>query len=186
MCIRDSALLGDGFVPWKPYQHPTYGAIEIGGSKKEWGRTPPSFLLEEELHRNMAFTLYHAGTLPLLRISEVAITPLGGRLFKVWVTVENQRMMPTRTARDVIHEINPPDVVSLRGDNVKVLSGGRITDRFFKRVQAVECRPERVLLDTISGLDAERVQFVLQGSGSFTVTVDSAKGGLLRKDGVLP
>ncbi len=179
-------LLGDGIVPWRSHQHPTYGAIELGGSKKEWGRTPPSFLLEEEIHRNMAFTLYHASTLPLLRISDVNVAPLGGRLFKVWVMVENQRMMPTRTARDVIHKIGPPDIVSLRGDNIKVLSGGRVTDRFFKRVAAVECRPERVELDTIGGLDAERVQFLLQGNGSFTVTVDSAKGGLLRKDSVLP
>jgi len=54
-------LLGDGFVPWQEYDHPTYGKIEIGGRKKEWGRIPPSFLLEEELHRNMAFALYHAG-----------------------------------------------------------------------------------------------------------------------------
>jgi hypothetical protein len=179
-------LLGDGFVPWKPYQHPTYGPIEIGGRKKEWGRTPPSFLLEEELHRNMAFTLYHAGTMPKLRISDVNVVPLGGRAFKVWVTVENPRLMPTRTARDVACQISPPDIVSLHGDNIQVLSGGRVTDRFFRRVEAVECRPERVGLETIAGMDAERVQFVLRGTGSFTVTVDSAKGGLLRRDGVLP
>jgi hypothetical protein len=179
-------LLGDGFVPWKPYNHPTYGLIEIGGSKKEWGRTPPSFLLEEELHRNMAFTLYHAGTLPLLRIGDVTVTPLGGNLFKVWVTVENQRMMPTRTAQDVDHQISPPDIVSIKGDGIKVLSSGRVTDRFFKRAEAVECRPERVELETISGMEAVRVQFILQGSGPFTVTVDSARGGLLHKDASLP
>jgi hypothetical protein len=143
-------------------------------------------LLEEELHRNMAFTLYHASTLPLLRISDVNVAPLGGSLFKVWVTVENQRLMPTRTAQDVDHQISPPDVVSIQGDGVKVISSGRITDRFFKRVEAVECRPERVELETISGMDAARVQFILQGSGHFTVTVDSARGGLLRKDGSLP
>ena len=179
-------LLGDGLVAWKPYNHPTYGPIEIGGEKKEWGRTPPSFLLEEELHRNMAFTLYHAGTLPLLRISDVNVAPLGGNLFKVWVTVENQRMMPTRTAQDVDHQISPPDVVSIRGEGVKVISSGCVTDRFFKRVEAVECRPERVELETISGMEAARVQFILQGSGRFTVTVDSARGGLLRKDAALP
>ena len=179
-------LLGDGFVAWKPYHHPTYGQIEIGGEKKEWGRTPPSFLLEEELHRNMAFTLYHAGTLPLLRISDVNVAPLGGNLFKVWVTVENQRMMPTRTAQDVDHQISPPDVVSTHGDGVKVISSGRVTDRFFKRVEAVECRPERVELETISGMEAARVQFILQGSGRFTVTVDSARGGWLHQDAALP
>jgi hypothetical protein len=179
-------LLGDGFVPWKPYNHPTYGAIEIGGSKKEWGRTPPSFLLEEELHRNMAFTLYHAGTLPLLRISDLTKTPLGGNLFKVWVTVENQRLMPTRTAQDVDHQISPPDIVSIKGDGIEVLSSGRVTDRFFQRAETVECRPERVELETIGGMEAVRVQFILQGRGPFTVTVDSARGGLLHKEASLP
>jgi hypothetical protein len=179
-------LLNDGLVAWRSYDHPTYGRIEIGGPKKEWGRVPPSFLLEEELHRNMAFALYHAGVLPLLRISEVNVESLGGELFKVWVTVENQRLMPTRTAQDVEHRISPPDLVALRGDQVQVLSGGRVTDRFFRRVEAVEARPERLELDTIGGLDAVRVQFVVKGSGNFTVTVDSAKGGLLQKDASLP
>ncbi|OHB63895.1 MAG: hypothetical protein A2Y77_01390, partial [Planctomycetes bacterium RBG_13_62_9] len=154
-------LLGDGLVAWREYDHPTYGRIEIGGSKKEWGRTPPSFLLEEELHRNMAFSLYHAGTMPLLRIGDLSVESLGGNLFKIWVTIENQRMMPTRTAQDIDHDISPPDIVSLKGDGVKVLSSGRVTDRFFKRVAAVECRPERVELNTIDGLAAERVQFIL-------------------------
>ncbi len=179
-------LLGDGVVPWKPYKHPTFGWIEIGGLKKEWGRTPPSFLLEEELHRNMAFTLYHAGTLPLVRISDVNVTPLGGRLFNVWVTIENQRLMPTRTAQDVDHHISPPDIVSIQGDDIKVVSSGRVTDRFFKRVEAVEYRPERVELETIPGMEAARVQFLLQGSGRFTVTFDSARGGLLHREGALP
>lgn len=179
-------LLGDGVVPWKPYRHPTYGLIEIGGTRKEWGRTPPSFLLEEELHRNMAFTLYHASTLPLLRISDVNVVPLGSALFKIWVTVENQRLMPTRTAQDIDHQISPPDVVSIVGDSVKVLSGGRVTDRFFQRVEAVECRPERIELETIPGMEALRVQFLLQGQGPCIVTVDSARGGLLRREITLP
>jgi hypothetical protein len=179
-------LLDDGLVAWRPYDHPTYGRIEIGGRKKEWGRVPPSFLLEEELHRNMAFTLYHAGTMPLLRINEVSVEPLGGDLFKVWVTVENQRLIPTRTAQDVERHISPPDIVSIRGDSIKALSGGQVTDRFFKRADAVESRPERVELDTIGGMDAVRVQFIVQGTGNYTITVDSAKGGLLQKIGSLP
>jgi hypothetical protein len=114
------------------------------------------------------------------------VTPLGASLFNVWVTVENQRMMPTRTEQDVDHKISPPDIVSLQGDGVKAISGGRVTDRFFQRVEAVECRPERVELEAIPGMEAIRVQFVLQGSGRFTVTVDSARGGLLHKEGSLP
>ena len=181
----EHVLLGDGFVAWQPYDHPTYGRIEIGGRKKEWGRLPPSFLLEEELHRNMAFTLYHAGTMPRLRIRETVVEPLGQELFKVWVTIENERLIPTRTAWDVEHHISPPDIVSIQGNDIQAVSAGRITDRFFKKVDAVESRPERVELNRIGGLDAARVQFVVKGTGDFPITVDSAKGGLLRQDGSL-
>jgi len=179
-------LLDDGLVRWREYDHPTYGRVEIGGLRKEWGRTPPSFLLEEELHRNMAFLLYHASMMPLLRIGEVGVEPLGGRLFKVWVAIENTHLIPTRTAQDVDRRIGRPDLVTVRGDAVRVLSSGRVTDRFFKRAEAVESRPERLELDTIGGMDVVRVQFILEGQGRFTVTVDSAKGGLLQKQADLP
>jgi len=183
--IRD-VLLGDGVVAWHEYEHPTYGRIEIGGTRKEWGRLPPSFLLEEELHRNMAFALYHASMMPLLRIADITIEPLANRLFRIWVTIENRRPMPTRTGQDIDHHISPPDLVSIRGGDLKALSSGLVTDRFFKRVRAAESRPQRLELDTIDGMDATRVQFIVEGSGPFTVTVDSAKGGLLHKDGALP
>ena len=182
----DHVLLGDGFVPWRPYEHPVYGTIEIGGRRKEWGRVPPSFLLEEELHRNMAFALYHADAMPLLKIRDVQIETLDADLFKVWVTVENQRLIPTRVAQDVQHDINPPDIISIRGDHIKVLSGGRVTDRFFRRAEAVEHRPHRIAVDTIAGLSTVTVQFVVSGGGEATITVDSAKGGVLEETRTLP
>jgi hypothetical protein len=86
----------------------------------------------------------------------------------------------------VAHHISPPDLVSIQGKDIKAVSGGIVRDRFFKRVDAVESRPERVELATIDGMGAARVQFIVQGNGPFTVTVDSARGGLLRKGGALP
>jgi len=179
-------LMGEGVIPWQEYEHPTYGKIEIGGEKKEWGRLPPSFLLEEELHRNMAFTLFHADMMPLLKILEIVAEKLDENLFKIWVTIENQRIIPTRIAQDVAHHISSPDIVSIQGDDIRALSGGQVTDQFFKRVQAVKRRPERVELDTIDGMSAVRVQFVVEGKGKFNVTVDSVKGGLLQKSQLLP
>jgi hypothetical protein len=116
----------------------------------------------------------------------VKIELLGDSLFKIWVTIENKRLIPTRTAQDVKHHISSPDIVSLEGDEVRVLSSGRITNRFFKRVQAVERRPERVELDTIYGMNAVRVQFIVEGKGEFTITVDSTKAGHLEKSQLLP
>ena len=179
-------LMGDAAVPWREFEHPTYGKIEIGGERKEWGRLPPSFLLEEELHRNMAFTLYHADMMPLLKISQVNVEKLADNLFKIWVTIENQRLIPTRTAQDVAHHISSPDIVSIQGGDIRALSAGLVTDRFFKRVRAVERRPERVELSTIDGMSAVRVQFIIEGKGEFTVTVDSVKAGLLTKKHSLP
>ena len=178
----EHVLMGDGLIPWREYDHPTYGKIEIGGRKKQWGRIPPSFLLEEELHRNMAFTLYHADMMPLLKIHEIEVEKLAENLFKIWVTVENQRLIPTRTGQDVTHHISPPDVVSIKGNDIKALSAGRVTDKFFKRVQPVKRRPERVELNSIDGMDSTIVQFVVEGKGSFTITIDSAKGGVLTKN----
>jgi hypothetical protein len=179
-------LLNDGVVKWKAYQHPTYGPIEIGGTKKQWSRTPPSFLLEEECHRNMAFTLYHADQMPLLHIAEVTIEKLDEGLFKIWVEVENSRLIPTHTEQDISNHINAPDIVSLQGTNVKVLSAGRVIDRFFKQVEPVERRPERVEVKNVPGMAAVRVQFVVSGRGRFTISVDSAKAGLLEATRELP
>jgi hypothetical protein len=179
-------LLNEGVVKWREFDHPTYGKIEIGGTRQNWSRTPPSFLLEEECHRNMAYTLYHAEQMPRLRIADVKVENIAGGLHKVWVTIENQRLIPTRLSQDVNNHISPPDVVTLSGAGMKVLSSGEVTDRFFKRVEAVKRRPERVELDSIPGLQAERVQFVVSGSGSFKITVDSAKGGLISTEGKVP
>jgi murein tripeptide amidase MpaA len=179
-------LLNDGLVKWHPFNHPTFGAIEIGGTKKQWSRTPPSFLLEEECHRNMAFTLYHADQMPLLRISELEMEKLDDRLYRVIVEVDNARLIPTHTDQDVVNHINAPDLVSLQGAEIKVLSAGVVTDRFFRKVEPVERRPERVELSNIPGLGAARVQFLLSGSGRFTVTLDSVKGGLITVTQQLP
>jgi hypothetical protein len=111
---------------------------------------------------------------------------LDENLFKIWVTVENWRLIPTRTDQYITHHIRPPDIVSVRGNDIKVLSAGRVTDKFFKRVQPVKRRPERVELSSIGSMDSVIVQFIVGGKGSFTITVDSAKGGVLTESRLLP
>ena len=179
-------LLSDGVVKWHEYQHPQFGKIELGGTKKTWGRTPPSFLLEEECHRNMAFTVYHASQMPQLKISEVKVDKLEDGLYRVWAAIENQRLIPTRLETDIKNHITPPDTVSIAGDDVKVLASGIVTDRFLGRVAATKHRPQRLELDSVPGMQAVRVQFILSGRGKFRLNVDSAHGGTLTSDQTLP
>ena len=64
-------LFRDAFVEWKPFNHPQYGPIEVGGFKKTFGRAEPGFLLQAEAHRNMAFTLYQTWELPKVEVDSI-------------------------------------------------------------------------------------------------------------------
>src|SRR5262249_35270184 len=114
------------------------------------------------------------------------IDKLDDNLFRVWVAVDNQRLIPTHTEQDVINHINAPDIVSVQGPNIKVLSAGRVLDRYFRRVEPVERRPERVEVANVPGLEAVWTQFLLSGRGGLTITGDSVKGGLPQETRALP
>ena len=173
--FRRDMLMGDGFTPWKEFDHPDYGKVEIGGSPKTFGRVPPAFLIQEELHRNMAFTLYHAECMPLVRIAEATVEDAGRGLRRLVVTVENRGVLPTRSAHDVQNGINPPTVVSVRG--AEVVAAGIRTDPYREQVTWQEVRPERVLVPTIPGLERVVVEFLLQGTGNAIIEVTSTKAG---------
>ena len=168
-------LFGEGVVDWKPYNHPQYGMIEIGGIKKAWTRMPPSFMLEELCHRNMAFTLFHAYNTAKVSVDSVFTKDLAGGLTEVTAIVKNKRMIPTHTQQDVENKITRPDWVSISGG--KVLSGAILENRFFGIAREQKRNPQRIEIDNIPGTEAVYVRWVVDGNGPFTVTVDAVKGG---------
>ena len=111
-------------------------------------------------------------------IERVESERIAAGLHRVWVTIENTRIIPTRSAQDVKNRISPPDLVTAKGAGLEVLSAGRVLDADFKRVEPVNRRPERVELATVPGMSAERVQFIVAGSGTLRIGVESAKGGV--------
>lgn len=168
-------LFGGGFVDWKPFNHPQYGPIEVGGFIKTFGRAEPGFLMQAEAHRNMAFTLFQAWQMPMVAVDSIATRSLGNGLTEVTAIVANRRLVPTHTQQDIENRISPPDIVELRGGTV--IAGYRITnDRTGESVEQ-EQHPARIELRNIAGRDIERVKWVVRGSGPFTVTVTSTKGG---------
>lgn len=143
--------------------------------KKQMRRMPQSFLLEEEAHRNMAFTLWHAYELPQVAIENVQTRSLPGGLTEVSATLRNHRMVPTRLAVDVQNNINRPDWVSLEG--LEVRASGIRTSPLTPGFEAQASLPARVEVPVIPGHGAVNVVWVVQGSGPFTLTLDSQKGG---------
>jgi len=183
--FNDLLLQSAALVTWKSFHHPTYGDIEIGGFKKNFGRTPPSFLLEEECHRNMSFVLYHADQMPSITLDVPEVKPLGNGLFSVRATVRNSRMIPTRIAQDVAQKVMRPDEFTLEGSGVAILSGGIVRDPDFAKVEPQRYRFQRLRVDTVPGMGLARVEWVVKGSGEFKVVFDSVKGGRIEAKGSL-
>lgn len=170
-------LLDDGFVEWHEVDHPTYGKIEVGGMKKSWGRQPPSFLLEEECHRNMAFTMWHADQLPKVEIDEVTVRPLDGNLFEVTATLMNRKLTPTRSAFNIQHKVTPADIASIRGEGLEVIAALVSDDRLFDEVEDGGRNPHEVRLDVIRSWRPKYVRWLVAGNGKVEVTIRSIKGG---------
>lgn len=175
-------LLDEGTVPWHEVDHPQYGKIEVGGMKKSWSRQPPSFLLEEECHRNMAFTLYHADQMPWVKVQSIDVEPLGEGLTQVTAIVENVRRIPTHSAIDVKHHITPEDRVTLTAgerdaEKPNVLLALSSSERYFQSPREHRRQPAEVRLKNIPGHDVVYVRWLVKGAGPFTVRVESTKGG---------
>ncbi len=174
-------LFDQGAVDWHEVEHPQYGKIEVGGLKKQWGRQPPSFLLEEECHRNMAFTLYHADQMPQVEVRSIAIEPAGAGLTRVTAVVANPKLVPSRTAIDVKHKISPPEVVTIEGTALEVVTGLTASEPFFEKANEQKRRPASMRVDTIPGRGAVYVRWFVRGKPPYTVTVRSSKGGTARR-----
>lgn len=179
-------LMNEGLAEWKEVGHPQYGKVEVGGMAKNWSRVPPSFLLEEELHRNMAFTLYHAECMPLIRIGEITVQPVGEGLHEVLIQIENHGTIATRTRQDVVNNITPWNRVTLTGSGIQVVASGIRENPLLDRVRWQERRPEELRLDTVRGLTRAVAVFLVSGSGAGTVTVDAARGGVREESVTIP
>jgi hypothetical protein len=172
-------LFKDAFVDWKPFKHPQYGDIEIGGFKKNYGRVHPGFLLESDAHRNMAFTFYHAFHTPKLEINDLVVKDIGGGLKQVTATIANTRMMPTHSSQDVKYKIEVPDYITLSG--AKVLAGMIVQDADLNITTEQKNNPATIEVENISGLDTITVRWIVSGAGKLSVKVDSKKGGLVER-----
>ena len=165
-------------VKWHEVDHPQYGKVEVGGPKKNWLRQPPSFLLEEECHRNMAFTLYHADQMPLVKVQSVEAKSLGDGLVEVTAVVVNERVTPTHSAADLKSKITPADLVAIEGKDLKIITGMHSDEQFFERPEVQKRDPAKIKVPNIAGMKPVYVRWIVEGAGPYTVRVKSVKGGL--------
>jgi Zinc carboxypeptidase len=180
MKFGDLLQFGHMYRELKPYNHPLYGEIEIGGWTQYSSRVPPTFMLEELCHRNTAFTLYHADQMPLLEFIRSDVVSLGSDVWQVTVEIKNKRLLPTTSARAADKKIGPRDSVVLAAANdssrVEVLGSGTLENRYNASLVLTEHQPYRIWVDKgIPGHRSRIYRWIVRGSGSVTVTFRGAK-----------
>ncbi|MEO0471051.1 MAG: M14 family metallopeptidase [Bacteroidota bacterium] len=171
-------LFEESFVPWQSYQHPSYGRIEIGGFKKSTGRLEPTFMLENDAHRNMAFTLYHADQMPLLEVQDIEVVELDKKLKQVTAVIVNKRLIPTHSAHDVKNHITRPDHISLlTPEDTDLIAGMVVQNADLGLAIEQKHQPARLKVDNIPGMGTVTVRWIVEGEGPFVIEVNSVKGG---------
>jgi hypothetical protein len=176
----DFLEMGDQFVEWAPYDHPQYGEVEMGGFKKLSGRVNPRFMSMELFHRNMAFTLYHADSMPLMSMGEATVERIEDDVWRVRVDITNERLIPTITVRARENKVVRPDLITVDGDDVEIIAAGWVQDRFrpapIDRIDQEEL--DRILVRSgHPGRTTRTIEYLLRGSGDMTVTYSAVKGG---------
>jgi hypothetical protein len=174
-------LFQDAFVPWKEYDHPQYGKIEIGGFKKNFGRAHPGFLLESDAHRNMAFSIYHCYHTPKLSVTSLVEKDLGDGLTEVTAVIANSRIMPTHSSQDVKNKIERPDYITLN-TKAKVVAGMLVENADLNLTTEQKNNPGVLEVNNIPGLGTVTLKWIVSGKGPFTITIDSKKGGVVEGD----
>jgi len=189
---NDRELAGQGFVDWAPFDHPQLGRVEIGGwNFKFCLQNPPLPLLQQECHKNMRFTLAHAGASPYLTVDRLTAEPLGAGLYKVSAVLKNKGYLPTHVTEQArrMQGGRPITAELALPDGAELLLG--------KAKEEVEHLDGRVIRDDVpvfwwgvapQQLRERRLEWVVRapGGGSVTLTATAQRAGCDRKSVVLP
>jgi hypothetical protein len=183
--FRDLLQFEDVFVPYHEVDHPTYGKVMVGGTKKYSSRVTPPWMLEEGCHRNFAFTMFHADEMPLLSWGALDVKKIGNQLWKVTIEVANDKIIPSRTAMAARHHIGSPDVLECKsaGTNSVAASGTVRSLQKTTKLDAIDSeQPNRILVNNgISGNGSTLFQFIVTGFGEVAFTYTAQKGGVLEQ-----
>jgi len=116
-------LGGVAHIPWKPFDHPQLGRLEIGGWNRfhAFGNPPPAFL-EREVARFPAWIVWQALVSPKMELVAAQAEPLGGDHWRVRLVVQNTGWLPSyvskralerKVVRPAVAEIALPEGAAL-------------------------------------------------------------------------
>lgn len=122
---NDERLGGQGFVNWRPFDHPQLGPVEIGGwTYKFTHQNCPGTYIPALARAHVDWTYLLARALPQLAVERTTVTSRGGDLWTLEVRVVNEGYLPTNLSQQAI-DIGLADgvTVMVEGAGVEVVAG---------------------------------------------------------------
>jgi hypothetical protein len=178
--FSDNVAQGELYKPWRPFKHPDYGDIEIGGWVKMSSRLGAPFMIKDLVHRNAMAVLFTAKHLPEVALEVTEVKALGGNLFRLRTRLANPKAMPTMTYLAQKVNLYPKDVLKISGTGAKVVAGGLLVDPYRDQVVYKKYRPELQFL-VVPGFGKVEHEFLVEGKGAVTFRYESRHGGKLTK-----
>ena len=176
--FNDYVGLNELYKPWKPFKHPTYGDIEIGGWVKMSSRLPHPFMLQELVHRNAMVVLYAAEQTPEISLDVFDVKEIGKNLHQVRVRLKNEKGLPTMSYKAISTKLYTQDMLKVTGG--KVVASGKITDLRNNKISYQEHKPE-IIYTSVPSYGFAEYQFLVEGKGEITLSYHSRKAGNLSK-----
>jgi hypothetical protein len=120
----------DGFVEWQPFNHPTLGAVEIGGFKPYAANNPPASMIAELGAGHVKFVTYLTSLFPSVKIASAEVVAQGAGLYRIRAEVENAGFLPTSLAHGVVSRSVAPTMVQLGVAPEDIVAGNEKTSFF--------------------------------------------------------
>ena len=172
--------MGELYKPWKPFQHPTFGEIEIGGWVKFSSRMSAPFMIKDLVHRNAMAILFSAKHTPRVSLEVFDVTRLEADLYRVRTRLRNDRAIPSMSTFAQRKKLRPQDILRVSGSNARVVAGGTLHDVYRDQVTYKPHKPEVQFL-AVPGFGRVEHQFLISGRGSITLDYESGWAGKIRK-----
>lgn len=181
---KSKLALKDFYQPWKKFNHPQLGPVEIGGWKTGYVfRNPPPSLLKNEMQKVSNIILQFAKVLPLVHVKKSDVQKVDEKTKKLILVTENQGFLPTNGSHQAIRmqAVTKPTVTLKTTSKLKLISHKKHfeTAHLQGRNNYV---PFHSPISGRSGSNTEQSQFewFFQGTGTLEITFDYQRGGVIR------
>lgn len=136
---NDTEMDGKIFIDWKTFDHPQLGKVEIGGFTRKLFNpkyktytnvlcTPgPKYF--DFLEKHTKWNLYLVSMSPLVKVTDIKVTPGQGGYYKVTAEVRNLGFLPTNISQQAIRNQTAKGVkVSIKLSGATLFSGKKTTN----------------------------------------------------------